>query len=606
LTSAGPLGKIAPRLPFSLRVVLRSKYVFGAFLAIFRTSASRRLATLVTSVALVGMLPAIPATSHSHVQLTTTLTAGGVWLNRFNAWRANTGLTTLTENTVWSQGDYNHSVYMVKNNLISHSEIVGAPYYTPEGDAAGRNGNIYVSSSTSTSDDQAIDWWMQAPFHAMGMMDPRLTQTGFGSYRDSTAPGWQMAATVDVLRGNPFTGGQYPVYFPANGATEPLRTYGGGESPDPLQGPCAGYSTPTGLPIFVEIGGNVSTTAGQVHSITGNGVALEHCVLDSSSPQGSSLTYRGGVVLIPRQPLQNGVKYVVALTVNGVPHTWSFTVGAFGPPPPPLPGSVSLGGILTSSPDASSWGATRADVFVRGTDNALYQDTWNGTIWTGWTSLGGVLTSGPGAVSWGANRIDVVVRGTDNGLWHRSWNGTAWSVWESLGGILTSSPVVASWGAGRLDVFGRGTDNALWHKWWDGTNWSAWENLGGILTADPGTVSSTTNRLDVVVRGSDNAVYVKSWTFSTGWSGWMSLGGVATTAPDIASCSSGHLDVFVRGTDNGIWQLGFNGSAWTGWKSLGGSWTSGPSAVCRPGTTNIDLFARFTDMALWTKPVAGS
>src|SRR5207245_4927505 len=34
-------------------------------------------------------------------------------------------------------------------------------------------------------------------------------------------------------------------------------------------------------------------------------------------------------ILIPRQPLQTGVKYVVALTVNGLPYTWSFTVGSF-------------------------------------------------------------------------------------------------------------------------------------------------------------------------------------------------------------------------------------------------------------------------------------
>ena len=248
------------------------------------------------------------------------------WLARFNAWRASTGTSALAENTTWGAGDTNHAIYMVKNNLIQHFETPGTPYYTPEGDTAARNSNIYVSSTTATTDDQAIDWWMQAPFHAMGMMDPRLGTTAYGVYREVKS-GWQMGAAVDVLRGNPFTSGLYPVpvFFPGNGSSEPLTSYGGGEFPDPLQA-CPGYSAPTGLPVFVEIGGDIATTVG-AHSFTGNGAPLAHCVFDSSNAAvGSNLKYRGAVVLIPQQPLQPGVRYTVALTVNGVPYTWSFGV----------------------------------------------------------------------------------------------------------------------------------------------------------------------------------------------------------------------------------------------------------------------------------------
>ncbi len=281
-------------------------------------------------LALVGALAALPALAPAPVHIEGQLTAGGLWLDRFNAWRAASGLSVLTENPTWSAGDSSHALYMVKNDLVTHYETSGTPYYSVAGDTAAQNSNIYVSSSTATTDVQAIDWWMQAPFHAMGMMDPRLSQTGFGSYREIKS-GWQLGAAVDVLRGNSFTSGAYPVYFPGDGSTEPLRSYGGGEFPDPLQA-CSGYAAPTGLPVFIEVGGNVATTAGPVHTFTGNGVALAHCVIDSSSPSvGSSLTSRGGVILIPRAPLQNGVKYVVALTVNGVPHTWSFTVGPLTP-----------------------------------------------------------------------------------------------------------------------------------------------------------------------------------------------------------------------------------------------------------------------------------
>jgi len=41
-------------------------------------------------------------------------------------------------------------------------------------------------------------------------------------------------------------------------------------------------------------------------------------------------------------------------------------------------------------------------------------------------SLGGVLTSGPAAASWAAGRLDVFVVGTDRALYHKWWNG-AWS-----------------------------------------------------------------------------------------------------------------------------------------------------------------------------------
>jgi hypothetical protein len=82
-----------------------------------------------------------------------------------------------------------------------------------------------------------------------------------------------------------------------------------------------------GLPVFVEVGGNVATTAGSVHSFTGNGTALAHCVIDSrNAAVGSYLKWRGGVIVIPQKPLQPGVTYVVTLTVNNVLRTWSFSV----------------------------------------------------------------------------------------------------------------------------------------------------------------------------------------------------------------------------------------------------------------------------------------
>ena len=111
-------------------------------------------------------------------------------------------------------------------------------------------------------------------------------------------------------------------------------------------------------------------------------------------------------------------------------------------------------------PAVSSWGNNRLDVFVRGTDDALWHKWWDGSSWSGWESLGGVLTSAPAAVSWGNNRIDVFVRGTDNALHHKWWAG-GWSGWESLGGVLTSAPTVSSWRLPYKNVLQRRSTNVL-------------------------------------------------------------------------------------------------------------------------------------------------
>src|SRR5438270_5230038 len=79
----------------------------------------------------------------------------------------------------------------------------------------------------------------------------------------------------------------------------------------------------------------------------------------------------------------------------------------------------AVGGVTESSVGVSSWGSDHTDIFVRGTDDALWQRTWDGRRWSEWHSLGGVLRSAPAAVSWGPNRIDVFARGQDDGVWHR-------------------------------------------------------------------------------------------------------------------------------------------------------------------------------------------
>ncbi len=256
----------------------------------------------------------------------------------------------------------------------------------------------------------------------------------------------------------------------------------------------------------------------------------------------------------------------------------------------------SYPGPWTSGPDASGLNSTNMEVFIGGAANAVYDVHWDGTNFSGATNLGGTITADPGAVTNPAtSRTDLFVTGLNGAIYHKVFTGT-WGPFMAFDGTGTSGPDASlrAGTPGTVDVWVRGTNNALYHKWsTDGGNtWFGWESQGGSLSTDARAVSWNANRVDVFAGGTDHQLYHKWWNLVGGWSQWEALGGNLTSAPDAASCASGHLDVFVRGTDNAIYTKGWNGTSWSAYSRLGGLWTSNPSALCRPGTSLIDVFAR--------------
>lgn len=236
------------------------------------------------------------------------------WIDRVNSFRATAGLSPISEVPAWSEDARLHSNYLVINDRAGHSESPSLPGYTTRGATAGANGNV-ISSTAPISEAAAVDSWMAAPFHAVGILDPRLTASGFGLASDTT--GVRGAATMDVIRGLDWTvpWPSHPVTWPGPGSTVPLGTYGGNEWPDPLGGCGAGWAAPTALPVIVMF---PKPVAGAAATVNGASSSSEVCVVTpnnfratTSSTQSLGrgvLDSRNAVLVIARRPFLNNTR----------------------------------------------------------------------------------------------------------------------------------------------------------------------------------------------------------------------------------------------------------------------------------------------------------
>ncbi|MCL2782037.1 MAG: hypothetical protein FWD74_11245, partial [Actinomycetia bacterium] len=144
------------------------------------------------------------------------------------------------------------------------SENPASPFYTAVGAAAGASADLVWGTR---SDTDAVDEWLAAPFHAVGLLRPGLSRVGFAR----SASG---VAAIDVLDGlDAAVAAGGPVLFPGDGSTIGLPGYGGGESPDPTQtcayaDPGSDWSGP-GLPLVALL--PAAPVAGLSASLAGPG-----------------------------------------------------------------------------------------------------------------------------------------------------------------------------------------------------------------------------------------------------------------------------------------------------------------------------------------------
>jgi hypothetical protein len=147
----------------------------------------------------------------------------------------------------------------------------------------------------------------------------------------------------------------------------------------------------------------------------------------------------------------------------------STTSGIF----PPTGGSTPLGGYVTATPGAAVTSTYGTDVFVRGSQGAVYERMGSTGGFSGWTKFhDGTIEAGTGptAVSDMGGYIQVYVTGTNLHMYsvYSGDDGVTWATtghhgflnWYDLGGVLTSSPSGVF--HGNWFVVVRGADNNIW------------------------------------------------------------------------------------------------------------------------------------------------
>jgi hypothetical protein len=221
------------------------------------------------------------------------------------------------------------------------------------------------------------------------------------------------------------------------------------------------------------------------------------------------------------------------------------------------------------------------ELVVRGTDNGVYHNTFDGAAWTGWTFVGGFTLNRPALVSVPNGGLELVVRGTDSGIYHNRFNGTTWTGFVNIPGLTNDAPALAAT-ATTLDLVVRGVDSGIYHNRFPfaAPAWAGFVAVGGATVHTPALVASGIGtQLDLVLRGSDSGIYHNHFD-GTAWTGYVPLTGFTLARPALtANQVPGVLDLVVRGIDGSIYHAHYDGTSWSGFVGLGGLMLSEPALV---------------------------
>ena len=158
--------------------------------------------------------------------------------------------------------------------------------------------------------------------------------------------------------------------------------------------------------------------------------------------EGWSVVPNGSTIDGPAAAVLEGVLHIVVRGADGY-SVWHSSVNMTTSD---FSGWELIGGATESKPTLA-WSESRLELYlvVRGLDNVVYYNVWNGVDWEGWTSLSsGATCDSPGATVID-DRLHIVVRGMDEySLWHMSVDLTTSiaSDWALIDGATNSAPTL--------------------------------------------------------------------------------------------------------------------------------------------------------------------
>ncbi|HXD89846.1 MAG TPA: CAP domain-containing protein, partial [Candidatus Binataceae bacterium] len=305
------------------------------------------IATSPVSISTVAATIAVRAMAATPTEGAIGSSAPKYWLAVLNGYRTSTHLAPVTDDPSFSDGDLQHSRYIVKNyhDQISTGASLGAemhhedpskPWFSKEGAIAGLASDVdeMWDPSGSAKASWAIDDWMQGPFHRISLLDPQLHRVGYGSFCTEGVCIAALNVHGDsdhrLTRPVPLAA---PITYPPDGGTISTNSFIA-EWPDPLTS-CPGYEAPAGFPITLQLGMLVEPGISRYALTTQGGASVEACAFDDSSYANLDsasqsigrdvLRNYGAIVIVPRQPLRPG-GYAVGITAGDERYTWSFTV----------------------------------------------------------------------------------------------------------------------------------------------------------------------------------------------------------------------------------------------------------------------------------------
>jgi len=213
-----------------------------------------------------------------------------------------------------------HCTYLKQNGmadgnagLAAHQEDPGKPGYTPEGAAAGSQGDL---SFGNTKIHDALDQWYRSAWHAVPMLDPGLSRFGIASKFNV------VNLYFSAMGGN---GGGNSLPYPPDGAVGIPRAFAdGAENPNPVPGSNGGMGC--GLPLFVR--GGFTLESAEILDPTGRAVpGTSSSPAKPANPQWP--TNSGCAFFIPSKPLAPATTYKATFKFQGGgdPVVWSFTTG---------------------------------------------------------------------------------------------------------------------------------------------------------------------------------------------------------------------------------------------------------------------------------------